>query len=96
MVDPTRHHDLAVHLHHLPEQRRNDDPTLIVHVEQLAVVDPLDQLEHGRLHCRLRQQLLLDKLPHRQRVDAELVGEEGAHVDLPAKAGLELFAQPGR
>jgi hypothetical protein len=96
VVDAARDHDLSLHVHHLPQQCRHQDSSLVVHLQQLAVVDPFDQLQDSRFHRRLVQQSLLDTLPHRKGVDSELVREEGAGIDFATKVHLELLAQPCR
>jgi hypothetical protein len=96
VVDPARDHHLSVDLHHFSQQRRHDDPPVVVKLEELTVIDALDQLEHGRFHRGFAEQSFLDNLPHRHWIDAQFVGEKGAHKNLTAIVPLELLAQLGR
>ena len=93
-VDPAGDHDLTPHIDDIPEKRGNDDASVFVHIHQLTVADPLDQLEDCGLHRRLGEKTLLQRLPDRQWICPEFPGEDGADIEFPALILDEQLTMP--
>src|SRR5262245_59506053 len=97
VIDVPRHDDVGRQPRRVAQDLRNQNASLPIERSVLAeVVDALEKLPLGAVNRRQRRELLLERLPDRQRIDEDFAVVQRGHEKLRTEGFLDLLSKERR